>query len=73
MDKLIELHEKVSLCYSKIPWKAYQSLSQDEKERICKKEREEFVTYVDSDSLNHDNILKEKMTQLDGKYIKFYM
>lgn len=71
MDHFIELHDKVFNCYRKISWKAYQNLSDDDKEYICKKERDALVAYVDSDSLNHENVLNEKIKVMKGKLLYY--
>jgi hypothetical protein len=69
MDKFISLHEKISQCYKRINYQKYYFLSDEDREKVCKKEREDFVLYLNSDDVSFENMVKEKISQIDSIYI----
>jgi hypothetical protein len=67
MEKFVNLHNKLAYCYSKIPYNKYLELSDDEKDEICSRERQAAVEQLNSDSMNFENILKDRINLLKGK------
>lgn len=67
MDKLISLNERLGLCYSKISYITWHQLPEDQKEEFCKREKTDLVDYLNSDSLLHENIVKEQINNYKSK------
>jgi hypothetical protein len=66
MDKFLELNDKLSQCYHRFHFSDYLRLSNDEKEQVCSKEKTDLRNYLNSDSMSHENILKEKLSYYEG-------
>lgn len=64
MDKLFELNKKIGLCFQKINYIKYFKSSQEEKDSACRKERDDYIEYVNSDALNFRNLVEEKYNQV---------
>lgn len=75
MEKYHQLHKQLALCYNRKDYIDYFNLSDEEKERVCKREREELSDYLQTDSVNFDNVLKERIQYWESKnYIfKFFI
>lgn len=69
MEKFVNLHTKLAYCYSKIPYIKYLQLSDDEKDEICSRERNAAVEQMNSDAMNFENILKDRINLLKGKIL----
>ena len=66
MDKFNELNRKVGLCFQKTNYANYFYSSQEDKDSTCRKERDEFIEYINSDSMDFKNILNEKLKKVKG-------
>ena len=69
MEKFLELHDKLSLCYSKIHFLDYIKLSEDEKDEVCNKEKTDLRNYISSESLSHKNIINERLSFYESNLI----
>jgi len=69
MDKFLELNKKIGLCFQKINYIKYFNSSQEEKDSACRKERDEYIEYVNSDALNFRNLVEEKYNKVLSKLI----
>lgn len=67
MQKYVQLHDRLAECYAKIPYKQYFFSSEDTQEATCKREREDLSEHINSDEMNFDNILKERLAFLESK------
>lgn len=67
MEKYLRLHNNLEKCYTKISFIQYVTLSDEVKENTCKAEREALAEYVNSDAMNHEHILKERINYLKSK------
>lgn len=70
MDKLFELNKKIGLCFQKINYIKYFQSTDEEKDTACRKERDDYIEYVNSDALNFKNVVEEKYKKILG-IIKF--
>ena len=66
MEKFGQLHDRLSLCYNRIPYHKYFALSEDAKEETCLKERQAVVEALNSDAMNFENVLKDRINVLKG-------
>jgi hypothetical protein len=66
MEKFTQLHDRLALCYNRIPYNQYFTLSEDAKEETCLKERQAVVEGLNSDSMNFENILKDRINVIKG-------
>jgi len=73
MDKLFELNKKIGLCYQKINYIKLFNSSQEEKDSACRKERDEYIEFVNSDALNFKNIVEEKYNKVLSKIFNKYL
>lgn len=69
MEKFVNLHTKLAYCYSKFPFNKYLQLPDDEKDEICSRERHAVVEQMNSDAMNFENILKDRITLLKGNIL----
>jgi hypothetical protein len=69
MEKFLELHDKLSLCYSKIHFLDYIKLSDEDKDEVCNKEKSDLRNYLSSDNMSHKNILEEKLSLYESNII----
>jgi hypothetical protein len=69
MEKFADLHTKLAICYRRVPYVKYLQLSEEEKDEICTRERQAVVEQLNSDSMNFENILKDKINHLKGKLL----
>ncbi len=65
MQKLEQFSQRLSYCYAKVPYLKYFNSSEDAQEEICRKEREDLSEYLNSDSMNFENVLKERINALE--------
>ena len=70
MEKLFELNKKVGLCFQKINYLKYLHSSQEEKDSACRKERDDYIEYINSDALNFKNLVEEKYNKVKSNYIQ---
>ncbi len=63
MEKYLKLTKNLENCYLKKSYKLYLISSEEEKENTCKAERQALAEYVNSDALNHENIVKERINE----------
>ena len=49
-----------------LPYKFYFFSSEEVKEQSCKKERDDLIDYLNSDAMNFENIIKERIKLLEG-------
>jgi hypothetical protein len=70
MDKFVNLQEKLVNCYIKIPHKKYFFLPEEIQEQTCLKERNDLTEFLNSDRMNFDNILKDRVEFLEGNNFK---
>ena len=68
MDRLFELNKKIGLCFQKINYIKYFQSSEEEKEAACRKERDEYIEYVNSDALDFKNVVEEKYNKVLSKF-----
>ncbi len=66
MQKFVELHTNLGKCYGNIPYYVYFHNPPETQEKICKKEREEFIEYANSDNMNFDNLLRERIKSYES-------
>jgi hypothetical protein len=71
MEKFLKLHQNLERCYLKISFIQYVTSSDEVKENTCKLERDALVEYLNSDALNHENILKDKIKYLKSNFFLF--
>jgi hypothetical protein len=67
MEKYFELLDKLRGCYKKVHYDDYWNLSDEEKETICPRERQEVRKYVNSDAFSNAALVKEHLAHLEGK------
>jgi len=76
MEKFSELHSRLAVCYSKMDYLKYFSLSDDERDEVCAKERQAAADFLKSDAMNFENILTNRINYLKGNsylYLYFYL
>jgi hypothetical protein len=71
MEQLHKLHQRLGKCYQKYNYVQYFHLREENKNKICKSEKEALIDYVKSDSLSHENILKARIAEEQSKYLNF--
>jgi hypothetical protein len=69
MERFIQLHEKLYLCYNKISYKDYLIWSDEQKDETCLKEREALVEYLNSDKMDFENVVKENLAKRRGRFV----
>jgi hypothetical protein len=67
MEKYWDLYAKLSACYKKTHFLEYMRLSDDDKESICQKERQDLRNHINSDAFSHAGLLQEKAAKLESK------
>jgi len=71
METFTQLHERLAKCYNKINYKQYYFLSDEEKDEFCAKERASLADHLNSDAMNFENIVKQRISFLQGTENKF--
>jgi len=66
MDKLFEMNKKIGLCFQTINYIKYFQSTDEDKDAACRKERDDYIEYVNSDALNFKNIVEEKYKKVLG-------
>lgn len=68
MEQLHTLHSRLGKCYQKYNYVQYHHLNEDSKNKICKAEKDVLINFLNTDSLNHENILKQKISEEESKF-----
>jgi len=66
MEKYLKLKANLEKCYIKLSYAEYLMSSDEVKENTCKAERDALTGYLNSDSMNHENILRERIDQFQS-------
>jgi hypothetical protein len=66
MEKYLKLYANLEKCYLKLSYTEYVMSPDEVKENTCKTERDALADYVNSDAMNHENILRERINQYKG-------
>jgi hypothetical protein len=69
MEKYDELYNKLANCYKKIHLTEYKRLAEEDRDAICQREKADFKNYVNSDSMNFQELVKERLAQMESKII----
>jgi hypothetical protein len=67
MEKFIALHRNLEYCYTRTPFDVFIKLPQDQQDRMCQRERETLIEYVQSNEMNFENNIKSKLKLLQGR------
>lgn len=59
MKKMSDFNRNLSLCYTRVKWDSFFKLSDDDKESLCREEREALINHINSDEMTPKSILND--------------
>lgn len=71
MEKYLKLYQNLEKCYLNLSFHQYLNFPDEVRENTCKAEKDALLEYLHSDSMNNENIVKERINLYKSKIIIF--
>jgi len=67
MEKLNELYKNLYYCYRRVHYLDFYKLNEEDKENLCKNEKQMFNDHLNSEHLDAEKVVAQRLNMLEKK------